>query len=70
MKEIYMLAGIGVGMVAGIMLYKYCDSAKKFVDKTEKEVMKKADKIEKDAEKKIEDVEKKVKKRLNKKEAK
>lgn len=69
MKEIYMLAGVGVGMVAGIMLYKYCDSAKKFVDNTEKQIVKKAEKMEKDAEKKIEDVEKKVKKRLNKKEA-
>ena len=70
MKEIYMLAGIGVGMVAGIMLYKYCDGAKKFVDKTEKEVMKKANEMEKGAEKKIQDAEKKVRKRLNRKEAK
>ena len=77
MKEIYMLAGIGVGMIAGVMLYKYCDGAKKFVDSTEKELMKKADKFEKDAETKIENAEKKVeqikekaKKRFNKKESK
>ena len=67
MKEIYMLAGVGLGMVAGVMLYKYCDSAKKFVDKTETKVMKKADQMEKEVEKKIGDAEKKAKKKLNKK---
>lgn len=61
MKEVYMLAGIGVGMLAGIMLYKYCDGAKKLVDNTEKELMKKADKMEQGAEKKIEEAENKVK---------
>lgn len=70
MKEIYMLAGVGVGMIAGIMLYKYNENAKKFVDNTEKQVLKKAEKMEKGAEQKIEDVKGKVKKKLNKKEAK
>ena len=70
MKEIYMLAGVGVGMLAGIMLYKYCDGAKKLVDGTEKKLMQKASQMEEGAEKKIQDVEKKVRKRLNKKEAK
>lgn len=63
MKEIYMLAGIGVGMVAGIMLYKYCDSAKKVVDNTEKKIMKKADEMEKDTKKKIDGVKKNIKKK-------
>ena len=68
MKEIYMLAGIGVGMMAGIMLYKYCDSAKKVIDNTEKKVMKKADQFEKSAEKKIENTKKNIKNK-NKKNA-
>jgi len=67
MKEIYMLAGIGVGMVAGIMLYKYCDSAKKVIDSTEQKVMKKADKLEKEAEKKMEDIKKDIKSKSKKK---
>ena len=60
MKEIYMLAGVGVGMIAGIMLYKYCDGAKKIVDQTEKTLMKKAKKMEKQAERGMEKVEEKV----------
>jgi len=51
MKEIYMLAGVGVGMLAGVMLYKYCDNAKKVVDNTEKKIMTAAQDIEQDIKK-------------------
>ena len=60
MKEIYMLAGVGLGMVAGVMLYKYCDEAKKVVDNTEKKIISSAQSIEKDLSKKID---KKLKKK-------
>ena len=67
MKELYMFAGIGVGMLAGVMLYKYCDSARKIIDSTEKEIIKEVDKIEKDAENKVEEIKEKAKKKLIKK---
>ena len=60
MKEIYMLAGVGLGMVAGVMLYKYCDNAKKIVDNTEKKIISSAQSIEKDLSKKMD---KKLKKK-------
>ena len=62
MKEIYMLAGVGLGMIAGVMLYKYCDDAKKVVDNTEKKIISSAQSIEKDLSKKID---KKLKKKAD-----
>lgn len=62
MKEIYMLAGVGVGMIAGVMLYKYCDNAKKVVDNTEKKIISSAQSIEKDLSKKMD---KKLKKKAD-----
>ena len=64
MKEIYMLAGIGVGMIAGIALYKHCNEAKKAVDKAEKQIMKEADKVEKKIETQIDKISSKAKKML------
>ena len=38
MKEIWMVVGFGAGLVAGALLYKHCDDAKKLVNKGEKAV--------------------------------
>ena len=38
MKEIWMVMGFGAGIVAGALLYKHCDDAKKLVNKGEKAV--------------------------------
>ena len=38
MKEIWMIMGFGAGLVAGALLYKHCDDAKKLVNKGEKAV--------------------------------
>lgn len=38
MKEIWMVMGFGAGLVAGALLYKHCDDAKKLVNKGEKAV--------------------------------
>lgn len=46
MKEAMMLFGFGVGLVSGALLYKYCQGAKKLVDKGEKTVMEEAQKME------------------------
>lgn len=59
MKEIYMLAGVGVGMIAGVMLYKYCDNAKKVIDNTEKMITKEAEKVQKDVKAEIKEMKKK-----------
>ena len=40
MKEIWMIMGFGAGLVAGALLYKHCDDAKKLVNKGEKAVKK------------------------------
>lgn len=58
MKEIYMLAGIGVGMLAGVMLYKHCDCAKKVVDTAEDSITKEADKIKADVKNEVKDMKK------------
>ena len=64
MKEIYMLAGIGLGMVAGIALYKHSTEAKKVIDKAEKKIMNEADKMEKQIENQIDEIGDKAKKAL------
>lgn len=38
MKEIWLVMGFGAGLVAGALLYKHCDDAKKLVNKGEKAV--------------------------------
>ena len=38
MKELWMIMGFGAGLVAGALLYKHCDDAKKLVNKGEKAV--------------------------------
>ena len=38
MKEVWMIMGFGAGLVAGALLYKHCDDAKKLVNKGEKAV--------------------------------
>lgn len=38
MKEIWMVVGFGAGLVAGALLYKHCEDAKKLVNKGEKAV--------------------------------
>lgn len=58
MKEIYMLAGVGVGMLAGVALYKYCDCAKKAVDNAEKVITKEAGKIKSDIKTEVKDMKK------------
>ena len=40
MKEIWMVVGFGAGLVAGALLYKHCEDAKKLVNKGEKAVKK------------------------------
>lgn len=38
MKEVWMIVGFGAGLVAGALLYKHCDDAKKLVNKGEKAI--------------------------------
>ncbi len=47
MKEIYMILGFGAGLVAGALLYKHCDDAKKLVNKGEKAVKEEANNLKK-----------------------
>lgn len=44
MKDVMMLLGFSMGLVTGALLYKYSQSAKQFVDKGEKKVMKEVEK--------------------------
>lgn len=43
MKEIWMVMGFGAGLVAGALLYKHCEDAKKLVNKGEKAVKEEVD---------------------------
>ncbi|MBP3431722.1 MAG: hypothetical protein J6K39_02580 [Clostridia bacterium] len=45
MKEIWMVVGFGAGLVAGALLYKHCDDAKKLVSKGEKAVRKEVENL-------------------------
>lgn len=45
MKEIWMIMGFGAGLVAGALLYKHCDDAKKLVNKGEKAVKQEVDNL-------------------------
>ena len=44
MKDVMMLLGFSMGLVTGALVYKYSLSAKQFVDKGEKKVMKEVEK--------------------------
>lgn len=44
MKETLMLIGFGMGLVTGMLLYKYSPCTKQAVDKGEKAVMKEVEK--------------------------
>ncbi len=43
MKDICMLMGFGMGLVTGVLLYKYSQGTKKTVDKAEKAIVKEMD---------------------------
>ena len=45
MKEIWMVIGFGAGLVAGALLYKHCDDAKKLVNNGEKAVKQEVDNL-------------------------
>lgn len=45
MKEIWLVMGFGAGLVAGALLYKHCDDAKKLVNKGEKAVKQEVDNL-------------------------
>lgn len=45
MKEIWMVMGFGAGLVAGALLYKHCEDAKKLVNKGEKAVKQKVENL-------------------------
>ncbi|MBQ8908705.1 MAG: hypothetical protein IJY90_00230 [Clostridia bacterium] len=61
MNDIKCLLALGAGMIAGAMLYKYSNCAKKIVDQGEKKVMQEVDSIEKQAKQSMEKAEKKMK---------
>lgn len=61
MKELYMLAGFGLGLLTGVMLYKYSKETKKTVDKAEQAVMKEAEMMSKKAEQATEKIEEGIK---------
>lgn len=62
MKDIFMLAGFGIGLITGAMLYKYSKETQKTIDKAEKVVMKEADMMSKKAEEGMEKLEEGIKK--------
>ena len=65
MKDIFMLAGFGLGLITGAMLYKHSQDAKKMMDNGENTVMKEAEKIGQKAEQGAEKVAKTIKKGNN-----
>ena len=69
-KDIMLMLGFGMGLVTGVALYKYSQSTKKFVDQTEKKIVKEAQKLEKQAEEGMQELETKVKKGMKKAEQK
>lgn len=76
MKDLFMLAGFGLGLITGAMLYKYSKETKKTVDCAEKKVMQEAEMMGKKAEKGMEKLEegikkgtKKIQKKMNSKKA-
>ncbi len=53
MKDVCMLLGFGVGLVTGVMLYKYSAGAKKAVDEGEKALVKEIEKADQKVKKAI-----------------
>lgn len=66
MKEIHMLLGFGIGLVTGVLLYKYSTGTKKTVDKAEKAVAKEVDMMADKAKKATDKAQKSIKKVINK----
>lgn len=66
MKDLYMLAGFGLGLITGAMLYKYSKETKKMVDNGEKNLMKEAEKLGNKAEKATEKLGDKAEKGIQK----
>jgi len=66
MKDVCMLLGFGMGLVTGVLLYKYSEGTKKTVDKAEKAVAKEVDMVAEKAKKATEKAQKTVKKAINK----
>ena len=65
MKEVHMLLGFGIGLVTGVLLYKYSTGTKKTVDKAEKAVAKEVDMVAEKAKKATEKAQITVKKARN-----
>ena len=61
MKDIMMLFGFSMGLLAGALLYKYSQGTKDLIDQGEKKLVKGAKKMEQKAEQGMEQLEKKVK---------
>ena len=53
MKDICMLLGFSMGLVTGVLLYKYSQTTKQVVDKSEKAVVKEIDNLGQKAKKAI-----------------
>ena len=66
MKEVHMLLGFGIGLVTGVLLYKYSTGTKKTVDKAEKAVAKEVDMMADKAKKATDKAQKSIKKVINK----
>ncbi len=62
MKDIYMLLGFGMGLVTGVLLYKYSQSTQKTVDKAEKTVVQEIDKAMEKTKKATDKAQKAIKK--------
>lgn len=62
MKEIWMVMGFGAGLVAGALLYKHCDDAKKLVNKGEKAVKTEVENLKQSVKTEAKKAEKKIKK--------
>ena len=53
MKDLFLLAGFGMGLITGAMLYKYSQETRKAVNNGEKTIMKEAEKMGQKAEKSV-----------------
>lgn len=53
MKDVLMLMGFSMGLVTGALLYKYSQTTKQMVDKSEKAVMNELENMKKTAQKQV-----------------
>lgn len=67
MKDFMMLLGFGAGLVTGMMLYKYCPSARHSVVKGEKMIIDGAEKLEEKAQEAVKKAETTIKEMKKKK---